>query len=99
MKCSPEYPPAYRPADYVRGYSHEVIADHLNECLAIYAELASEYESEIDGAGIPPEIRASVFAVVQTMVASVEPSPEKMRELQAAAKIVGGGNGLSVLGG
>ncbi len=84
MKGSPNHPPAYRPADYVRGYDRATILDHLVECLEIYDELA---DARADG--IPPEIAPSVFAVVQTMVAAVEPSPEKLHELQARMRITG----------
>lgn len=93
MKTSPEYPPAYRPADFVRGYPREIIVEHVAECLDIYDELA---DARADG--IPPEIAQSVFAVVQTMVASVEPAPEKMREIQAAAALARP-NGAAILGG
>lgn len=93
MKTSPEYPPAYRPADYVRGYSRDLIVEHVAECLDIWDELS---EARTDG--IPPSIAPNVFAVIQTMVASVEPSPEKMRELQAAAQLAGAGNGLTLAG-
>lgn len=93
MKTSPEYPPAYRPADFVRGYDRATILDHVGECLELYDELA---DGRADG--IPPEIAPNVFAVIQTMVASVEPSPEKLRELESRARLNGAGVGDLSLG-
>ena len=91
MKTSPNHPPAYRPADFVRGYDRATILDHVGECLEIFAELDEKYE-------INPAIAPNVFAVVQTMVASVEPSPEKMRELESRARLNGAGVGDLSLG-
>jgi hypothetical protein len=82
VKGNPGHPPAYRPADYVRGYSREHVLDHVSECLSIFAELEDEHE-------IPAAIAPAVFSVVQLMVAAVEPSPEKIAAMQAAAQLVG----------
>jgi hypothetical protein len=84
VKGNPGHPPAYRPADYVRGYSREQIVEHVSECLSIFAELDNE-----EPTGIPLAIAPAVFSVVQIMVAAVEPSPEKIAAMQAAAKLAG----------
>lgn len=64
MKANPG--PAYDPRHYTRAYSTELVRDHVGECLSIYHELDEEH-------GIPEPIAPSVFAVIQTMVAGVEP--------------------------
>lgn len=80
--------PAYKPEDFRRGYSREQIVAHLAECLELYDELAEDRAN-----GIPPEIAPSVFAVVQTMVASVEPTPEALEAAKKRAQLVGGNDG------
>ena len=71
MKAHPG--PAYNPAHYTRGYSRELVLDHVGECLSIYAELDEQYESEHGASGIPAELAVAVFSVIQTMVTAVEP--------------------------
>jgi hypothetical protein len=58
--------PVYNPRHYTRGYSRELIAGHVGECLSIFHELHDEY-------GIPPELAVAVYTSVQVMVAAVEP--------------------------
>ena len=64
MKAHPG--PAYNPQHYTRGYSRELVAEHVGECLSIFHELDEEH-------GIPEPIAVAVFSVIQTMVAAVEP--------------------------
>jgi hypothetical protein len=70
--------PAYRAEHFTRGYSRELIVDHVGEALSIYHELDGDPEL-----GIPEPIAGAVFSVIQTMVASVEP-----REGSPAARAV-----------
>lgn len=82
--------PAYKPEDFRRGYSREQIVGHVGECLELYAELDTEHS--IDAAIAP-----AVFAVIQTMVAAVEPTKEALEAAQRKAKLVGG-DGAGTLG-
>lgn len=82
--------PAYKPEDFRRGYSREQIVEHVGECLELYAELDAEHS--IDAAIAP-----TVFAVIQTMVAAVEPTEEKVRQLTTRAQL-GADGPLGALG-
>lgn len=72
----------FNPLHYRRGYTREHVLAHVGEALSIYHELDAEHE-------IPAELATSVFAVVQTMVAAVEPVPGTPAD--PATKLAGGG--------
>ena len=85
--------PAFRPEEWVRGYSREQIVAHVDECLSIYAELDGEHA--IDSAIAP-----SVFATIQTMVAAVEATPDAIKKAQTRAQLAGASVGpLGIAGG
>lgn len=75
--------PAFRPEEWVRGYSREQILAHVGECLSLYHELDDEHS--IDAAIAP-----TVYAAIQTMVASVEPTPDAIKRAQTKAQLAGG---------
>lgn len=84
--------PAYQPDDFTRGYSREQIVEHVAECLSIFGELDAEWN-------IADAIAPSVFAVVQTMVAAVEPTEDALKKALARQQIVGEANGkLGIVG-
>ena len=85
--------PAFRPEEWVRGYSREQILAHVGECLEIFAELDEKHE-------INPAIAPTVFSTIQTMVASVEATPDAIQKAQTRAQLAGAGvSPLGIAGG